>query len=595
VRLTQIGKEVHWHQNKTFIQLKKRIQFLFFSTLALFHCAKDNIELYSYEKSMGENIEEAIGSNGVVSSVHPLASDIGINILKVGGNAIDAAIATGLALGVVDQSNCGLGGGAFIVMRLADGTVHTIDGREMAPEKADRNMYIQNGKVNSEISKTGPLAVAVPGVPAAYVKALELAGTLTIKELAQPAINLAKTGFILDQAYLDRYKGAINELRKDSASAAIYFHENNSELAVGDVFKQPLLAETYEKFAERGVTYFYKGDFADRLESFMVQNGGLITKKDMENYQAIERPPIIGNYKGYQIYGMGPPSSGGVHVVQILNMIEASGVLQSKNKWDEESMYFVSQFMNRAFQDRANHLGDGDFYPVPVNRLISKSYAETLVDEITSKAVLAPPIEGFSLNYGQGHTTNFAVVDKWGNAVSINHTVNLTYGAKITVPGTGVILNCEMDDFSAQPGVPNAFGLIGAEANAIEPGKRPLSSMSPTIIVKDDKPILVLGGAGGPRIITAVLHTIIGVLDFNLTIGKALSLPRFHHQYRPDALFIESHISNSHRSAMVKKGYTVINRNGLGTVRAVSWNEKLQTYVGAADPRTRNGEGAKAY
>ena len=327
----------------------------------------------------------------------------------------------------------------------------------------------------------------------------------------------------------------------------------------------------------------------------MSQNGGLITKKDMANYNAIQRPPIVGNYKGHTIYGMGPPSSGGVHVVQILNMIEASGILQRKDQWDEESIYLVSQFMNRAFEDRANHLGDGDFYPVPVKRLISKSYAQTLVDEITSKTVVAPPTKGFSFSYGKGHTTNFAVVDKWGNAVSINHTVNLTYGAKITVPGTGVILNCEMDDFSAQPGIPNAFGLIGAEANAIEPGKRPLSSMSPTIIVKNDKPILVLGGAGGPRIITSVLHTIIGVLDFNLSIGNALSLPRFHHQYRPEALFVESHIPNSHRNAMVNKGYKVINRQGLGTVRAIAWNENLKAYVGAADPRTRNGEGAKAY
>jgi len=575
--------------------LKKRIQFLFLSILVFFHCAKDNIGLYSYEKSIGHNIEEATGLNGVVSSVHPLASDIGINILKIGGNAIDAAIATGLALGVVDQSNCGLGGGAFIVIRLADGTVHTIDGREVAPEKADRNMYIQHGKVNSEISQTGPLAVAVPGVPAAYVKALELAGTLSIKELIEPATNLAKNGFILDDAYLARYKGAVNELRRDSVSAKIYFHDDNSELEVGDLFKQPLLAKTYEKFAEGGINYFYHGDFATHLVDFMSQNGGLITKKDMANYNAIQRPPIVGNYKGHTIYGMGPPSSGGVHVVQILNMIEASGILQRKDKWDEESIYLVSQFMNRAFEDRANHLGDGDFYPVPVKRLISKSYAQTLVDEITSKTVVAPPTQGFSFSYGKGHTTNFAVVDKWGNAVSINHTVNLTYGAKITVPGTGVILNCEMDDFSAQPGIPNAFGLIGAEANAIEPGKRPLSSMSPTIIVKNDKPILVLGGAGGPRIITSVLHTIIGVLDFNLSIGNALSLPRFHHQYRPEALFVESHIPNSHRNAMVNKGYKVINRQGLGTVRAIAWNENLKAYVGAADPRTRNGEGAKAY
>lgn len=538
---------------------------------------------------------EAIGKNGVVSSVHPLASEVGIGVLKSGGNAVDAAIATGLALGVVDQANCGLGGGAFVVMRLADGTVHTIDGREMAPSRAHRDMYLRDGKADSDLSQHGPLAVGVPGVPAAYLRALELGGTMSLKELIKPATVIARDGFVLDDSYVNRYKAAAERLRKDSGSAEVYFHEDGSELEEGELFKQPLLAKTYEKFAAAGLDYFYRGEFAEKVDDFMKESGGLITKEDMANYRVVEREPISGTYKGYEVYGMGPPSSGGVHLVQILNMIEASGALDGKSRWDEESVFLASKFMDKAFKDRAEHLGDADFYPVPVEKLISKSYAQSLVEEVMDVAWVEPRDKTFALAYGAGHTTNFAVVDKWGNAVAINHTVNLTYGAQITVPGTGVALNSEMDDFSAQPGVPNAFGLIGAEANAIAPGKRPLSSMSPTIVVKNGKPVLMLGGAGGPRIITAVLHTVLGVLDFDLSVGEALSLPRFHHQYRPDALFVESHMPVSHKEAMKSRGYKVVERGGLGTVRAIAWSDEHQAYVGAADPRTRNGAGAKAY
>ncbi len=558
-------------------------------------CAKDGLNFYIFEGRVNLEAEEAVGKNGVVSSVHPIASQVGIDVLKNGGNAIDAAIATGLALGVVDQANCGLGGGAFIVMRLADGTVHTIDGREMAPAGAHRDMYIRDGKADSDLSQIGPLAVGVPGVPAAYMKALELGGTIPLSELIKPATDIARDGFILDDAYVDRYKGATEQLKSDPGSAEVYFHEDGSELETGELFKQPLLADTYEKFGAGGLDYFYRGEFAQQVDQFMSETGGLITTDDMANYRVVEREPITGSYKGYEVYGMGPPSSGGVHLVQILNMIEASGTLDGKTDWDEESVFLTSKFMDKAFADRAEHLGDADFYPVPVEKLISKSYAQSLVDEVKNVIAVGPRDERYALAYGPGHTTNFAVVDSWGNAVAINHTVNLTYGAQVTVPGTGVALNSEMDDFSAQPGVPNAFGLIGAEANAIEPGKRPLSSMSPTIVVKDGKPVMMLGGAGGPRIITAVLHTVLGVLDFDLSVGKALALPRFHHQYRPEALFVESHMPRRHKKAMKRKGYRVVVRDGLGTVRAIAWSEELQAYVGVADPRTRDGVGARAY
>tara|TARA_Y100000590_G_scaffold75685_3_gene83586 strand:+ start:15787 stop:17526 length:1740 start_codon:yes stop_codon:yes gene_type:complete len=563
--------------------------------LLFYGCAQGGLNFYSFEGTVKLEAEEAVGKNGVVSSVHPLASQVGIDVLKNGGNAIDAAIATGLALGVVDQANCGLGGGAFIVMLLADGTVHTIDGREMAPAGAHRDMYLRGGKADFELSQRGPLAVGVPGVPAAYLKALELGGTTSLANLIKPATAIARDGFVLDDAYVDRYRGAAKHLKDDPGSAEVYFHEDGSKLKVGELFKQPLLAETYEKFGTGGLDYFYKGEFAQKVDQFMRESDGLITVNDMANYKVVEREPIRGSYKGYEVYGMGPPSSGGIHLVQILNMIEASGALDGKTSWDEESLFLTSQFMDKAFKDRAEHLGDADYYPVPIERLISKSYAKSLVEEVRSVITVRPPDAHFTLAYEPGHTTNFAVVDHWGNAVAINHTVNLTYGAQVTVPGTGIVLNSEMDDFSAQPGVPNAFGLIGAEANAIEPGKRPLSSMSPTIVVKDGKPVMMLGGAGGPRIITAVLHTVLGVLDFDLSVGEALALPRFHHQYRPEALFVESNMPKDQRKAMKRKGYRVVVRNGLGTVRAIAWSEEHQAYVGAADPRTRNGVGAKAY
>jgi len=574
----------------------KRVNYSFFLSLLLFtNCAKDGLGFYTFENTVMNNAEEAVGKNGVVSSVHSLASEVGINILKAGGNAVDAAIATGLTLGVVDQANCGLGGGAFIVIRLASGTVYTLDGREMAPSRAQRDMYIKNGKVDSELSRRGPLAVGVPGVPAAYLKALELAGTMSLKEVIKPATAIARNGFILDESFIDRHKGAVKNLKKDPGSAEVYFNADGSELEVEQLFKQPLLADTYEKFGENGLDYFYKGEFAEQVDQFMKKNDGLVTKEDMADYRVIERKPIHGTYKDYEVFGMGPPSSGGIHVVQILNMIEASGALDEKSEWDEESIFLVTKFMDKAFKDRAEHLGDADFHPVPIDRLISKDYAQSLVNEVKAVTSVEPRDEKYSLAYGEGHTTNFSVIDKWGNAVAINHTVNLTYGAQVTVPGTGVALNSEMDDFSAQPGVPNAFGLIGAEANSVAAGKRPLSSMSPTIVVKDGKPVMILGGAGGPRIITAVLHTILGVLDFDLSVGAALSLPRFHHQYRPEVLFVESHMPDEHKGAMTDRGYKIMDRGGLGTVRAIAWSEKHQAYVGAADPRTREGVGAKAY
>jgi gamma-glutamyltranspeptidase/glutathione hydrolase len=579
----------------------------------------------------------ATGQNGMVVASHPIAANIGLRVLEDGGNAIDAAVATGLALGVVDQFNSGIGGGGFIIIRMADGTVYTIDGRETASGAASRNMYIRDGKCDSDLSKIGPLAVGVPGILAAYEKALELAGTREIAALIEPSIAVAEQGFELDQDYIGRYEDAVPQLLLNSESAKIYFDQDRTQLQAGDVLRQPDLGRTYRNIRDIGTSYFYRGEFAAALADFMKETGGLITREDMENYRALAREPIIGTYRGCEIVGMAPPSSGGVHILQLLNMVEASGVLEGKSGWDTESMYWVSRFMNKAFEDRAAYLGDADFYPVPVERLTSKEYAEECVHEIYGQAdsepsheqtaavasafcygdrrhsmpstgsgrkwSQSPSLEGAGLSPQQlsiatsaglnSHTTNLCVIDRWGNAVVINQTVNLTYGSKITLPGTGVILNNEMDDFSAQPGAPNAFGLIGSEANCIAPGKRPLSSMAPTIVVRDGKPVLILGGAGGPVIITAVFETIVDVLNFGMHLEEAQAQPRFHHQYKPNVLIVEDEVPLLSRIGLfLRTRHPVVRSSGvihdrLGRVNAIAWSGREGAYVGVADPRSR--------
>jgi len=565
----------------------------------------------------------AVATDSLVVASHPIAADIGLRILNEGGNAVDAAVAAGLALGVVDQFNSGIGGGGFIVIRMAGGAIYAVDGRETAPAAAQRDMFIRDGKARSELSTRGPLAVGVPGILAAYDKALELAGMRELGELIEPSIPVAEDGFELDEGYIQRYAEAVALLREDPASARIYFDSEGNPLRAGDILRQPDLASTYRNIRDGGSANFYHGEFAQRLADYMEKCGGLITRKDMASYSARVREPIIGSYRDCEIVGMAPPSSGGIHVLQLLNMVEASGVLEGKNEWDSESIYWVSRFMSKAFEDRAAHLGDPDFYPVPVERLISKVYAEGCVREIyghrlpagarrsnlpgeskpsealrtaslgTALCERMSPRQPASLDPAvlTSHTTNLCVVDRWGNAVAINQTVNLTYGAKITLPGTGVILNNEMDDFSAQPGVPNAFGLIGSEANSIAPGKRPLSSMAPTIVVRDGRPILVAGGAGGPVIITAVFETIVNVLDFEMELPAALSEPRFHHQYKPDVLIVEDGIpfwSRAHLFLKTRKpvvrSSTAVN-DTLGRINAIAWDEHKQAYMGAPDPR----------
>ena len=548
------------------------------------------INIYACNNKINNSVE---GKNGVIASVHPIASNIGINILKDNGNAIDAAIATGLALGVVDQFNSGLGGGAFIMIRLSNGKVFSIDGREKAPNKATSKMYNIDDKTNSYYSQNGALSVAVPGLPAAYIKALSIAGTKKLSELIKPSILIAKEGFKLDDDYIRRYKINLEELKKDSSSKEIYFDKKGNNLKKGHKFIQADLALTYEKFGEKGLDYFYRGEFAHRLVKLMEQKGGMITYEDMKNYQAIQRDPILGKYRDYRIYGMGLPSSGGINILQMLNMIETSGILDNKKNFDKESIYFISLIMNEVFKSRSNDLGDPDFHDINIKKLISKAYAEEILLEIQKKD---KKIKNNNIqNFNPSHTTNLCVVDKWGNVVVINQTINHTFGSKVTVPETGIILNNEMDDFSIKLGLPNAFGLTGGEANSIEGNKRPLSSMSPTIIIKDDKPFIIIGGAGGPRIITSVLQSIINVIDFDLSVSEAISKPRFHHQYLPNSLYMENGFSKETTNFLEEKGYEIVKKKELGIVQIIGWDSTKAIFTGSSDIRVRKGIGAKGY
>jgi gamma-glutamyltranspeptidase/glutathione hydrolase len=435
----------------------------------------------------------------------------------------------------------------------------------------------------------GPLAVGVPGILAAYEKSLGLAGSKSLGELIEPAVSLAEKGFPLDRYGMSRYEESVEALRQDPASARIYFRSDGSPLREGDLLRQSDLAETYRRIGREGSDYFYRGEFASRLAAFMEEKGGLVTLADMRNYRAVSRKPVVGSYRDYTVFGMPPPSSGGVHVVQILNMLESSRILHGRSAWDPHTVLRTSRFMCRAFEDRAAYLGDSDFTPVPVERLTSKAYAEEIAAGLM-KTKEAPAAVFGSVGAARpegGHTTSFMVLDRAGNVVAVNQTVNLNYGAKITLPGTGVILNNEMDDFSAQPGMPNAFGLVGSEANAIEAGKRPLSSMSPTIVVKGAKPVMALGGAGGPTIITAVLQVIVNVLDLGMDLPQAMSSPRFHHQYLPDVLIVEKESFLARLSPEALEGQAIVTRDHLGVVNAIAWSDKDKAYVGVSDPRAR--------
>ena len=521
---------------------------------------------------------------GAVASVHPLATQAGSNALARGGNAVDAAVAAALTLGVVDSHNSGIGGGCFVLIHWADGRVEAIDGREMAPAAAYRDMYLRDGKADTSLSQVGPLAAGIPGSVAAFEALLKRGGKLSFSDALLPAAELAEQGFAIDNIFASRLQKRQEKLRRFPGSAAILLDSAGQPWPAGHKLVQKDLAKTYRAIAKDGADYFYKGDFAKTTARWMQKNGGIITAEDFANYQLKQRQPVQSSYRGYTIYGFPPPSSGGVHVAQILNTLESFDLAKLKTA---ERQHVIGEAMKLAFADRAHWLGDPDFAKVP-RGLMDQGYADSLAKRISMDKALAvegpgtPPRAAIDL-FGK-HTTHVTATDKAGNWVAITTTLNTNFGSKVIIPGTGVLLNNQMDDFSIQPGVPNAYGLVGNEANSVQAGKRPLSSMSPTIVVKDGKPVMTIGAAGGPTIITQVVQGIINRLDLKLPLYDALAAPRVHHQWRPEMLFVEKTVAPADKSALEAKGHKLRIMGPYGSSQAIAL-EADGSFVSVAEPR----------
>jgi gamma-glutamyltranspeptidase/glutathione hydrolase len=528
----------------------------------------------------------AASTHGIVSATHPTATDAGLEVLKSGGNAIDAAVAVGLMLGVVDGDNSGIGGGCLMLIRLADGRIVAIDGREKAPAAATRDMFIRNGRADPALSQTGALASGVPGEIAAFHYAVKNFGRKQFGELFKPGASIAAQGFLLGDHYAARLKADSEDLAKFNSSRDIFF-KNGTPLKAGDILKQPDLARTYRQIGLHGPNWFYRGPFAEAAEAWMKSHGGIMTAKDFADYRVKLREPVSTDYRGYEVVTFSPPSSGGVHLLEMLNTLEHFDL----KKLDEaHRLHVIAEAMKLAFADRAYWLGDPDFVKVP-RGLISKTYAAELAKKIDVNQTMPSPGHGMPPDpasdvFGDKHTTHFSVADAEGNWVACTCTVNTGFGSKVVVPGTGVLLNDEMDDFSAQPGVPNYFGLVGNEANAVAPGKRPLSSMTPTIVLKNEQPIIAIGAAGGPKIITAVLLELISMLDLKLSPGQALAMPRIHHQWSPDELFVETSLRSDLKKQLQDLGHKITEIKPASSSHVVARSADGKTFTGAADPRS---------
>lgn len=519
--------------------------------------------IHSYKYQIKKNIE---CKNGAVISAHTLASEAGLKILKEGGNAIDAAIATQLALAVVYPGAGNIGGGGFMVAHLKNGKNITIDYREMAPDKASRDMYLDaNGNPQLELSQNGHLAAGVPGTIAGIFACMKYA-KLSFKKLVQPAIDLAENGFVLTQAQAKSFNDTKNQFIKLNTTVPVFVKDNLWK--AGDTLIQKDLANTLKKIRDLGAKGFYEGETARLIVEEMKKGKGIITEKDLKNYKAKERTPIEFNYKGYTIITMPLPSSGGIILEQMMKMIAKRNVAAMKFE-TPQSVQLMTEIERRAYADRANFLGDADFVKVPAKTLVSDKYiAERMKDYMPGKAGSSIETKAGNIKESE-QTTHLDVIDKEGNAVSVTTTLNGSYGSKTVVSGAGFLLNNEMDDFSVKPGVPNMYGAVGNEKNAIEPGKRMLSSMTPTIVLKNNKPYLVVGTPGGTTITTSVFQTLIDILDFGMNTNDAVNKPKFHHQWLPDQIDVEKGFPDDVKSELIKMGYTIKERSAIGRTEVI--------------------------
>ena len=535
-----------------------------------------------------------IGSGGMVVSQRKIASEVGAEILREGGNAVDAAVATALALAVVLPRAGNLGGGGFMLVYSEElKKTIAIDYREMAPIRASRDMFLdEKGNYDRKKAQFSLLSAGVPGTVAGLYYALNKYGTLSWSEVLDPAIKLAEDGFVVPHdlsSVLANYK---KRLTANEATAKAYYKKNKETYSPGEVIKLPDLAWSLKELKKVGPDAFYKGKIAGKIVAEMELNGGLITAKDLANYKIKEREPLRGTFKGYEVVSMPPSSSGGVHLIQMLNMLEPFS-LKEMGFGSAQSIHLMSEVMKRAYADRSKYLGDTDFVSVPLKGLTDKEYAKALLKEISlTKVTPSKSISsGNPLPYESPDTTHFSVMDSEGNVVSNTYTLNFSYGSGIVIPGTGILMNNEMDDFSSKKGVPNAYGLVGYEANEIEGQKRPLSSMTPTIVFKNKKPYLVLGSPGGSSIITTVLQVALNVLEHDMSVKQAVVSPRVHHQWLPDALLMEEGFSPDTVTLLEEMGHTIRSSRTMGSVQAIIYKDKY--FYGAADPR-RPSSGAVA-
>ncbi|MCB1852551.1 MAG: gamma-glutamyltransferase [Gammaproteobacteria bacterium] len=525
--------------------------------------------------------------NGMVVTSHYLATDEALKVLEQGGNAVDAAVTAAFALAVTQPRSGNIGGGGFMLISSEQqDEVVAIDYREKAPASASRDMFIgADGNADEELSRYSHKSAGVPGSVAGLALALEKYGTISLAKALEPAIRLAQEGFIIPARFSDGIQRAADRLQKHASSRKVFFKPDGSSYRPGERFLQQDLAETLKRISAQGVKGFYEGRTADLIVAEMQRGGGLITHQDLKNYRPAVRVPVHGNYRGYDIYSMSPPSSGGAHIVQILNVLEGFPISWTGHN-SAQTIHLMAEAMKRAYADRSEYLGDTDFIQVPLKGLTSKAYAQLQRDAInrtraTNSATLRP---GNPLPYESDETTHFSIVDRFGNAVSNTYTINFSYGSHIVVDGAGFLLNNEMDDFSAKPGVPNAYGLIGGEANKIEPHKRMLSSMSPTIVKKQGKNFLVTGSPGGSRIITTTLQVLMNVIDHHLNIQAAVSAPRVHHQWLPDEIRIEEGISPDTVRLLEEMGHKVVRKAAMGASQSIMIGSDGTLY-GGADPR----------
>lgn len=529
----------------------------------------------------------AVGRSAAVVTAEPHASKVGLEVLEAGGNAVDAAVAVALALAVTHPQAGNLGGGGFMLVRMADGRTAAWDFREKAPARAHRDMYLrEDGSVHPEMSLWGATAAGVPGSPAGLLAALEEFGSKPLADLAAPAIRLAREGIPVSHFLAASLRGKARVLGRFETTRKVLF-DGDRPLRLGDRLVQEDLAQTLERFAKDGFDGFYKGKTAELIVAEMKRGGGFIALEDLADYEPARREPLVGNYRGHEVLSMPPPSSGGIALLQMLGILEGFD-LRASGFGAAQTIHLVAESMRRAYADRARWLGDADFYPVPVAGLLAADYLDGLRASIdpakTTEVAPGRPAGGKEGN----DTTHFSIVDAAGNAVSCTTTINSTFGSGLVVGGAGFLLNNEMDDFSAKPGVPNQFGLVGGEANAIQPGKRMLSSMTPTIVLKDGKLRYVLGAPGGGRIINGVMQVLLNAIEFEMSIEDAVAAPRFHHQWKPEHISWERlAISPDTRRILEGMGHAFSQRpiSGVARVQAIEVRSD-GTRVAAADPRS---------